>query len=119
MKTIPKAFNPFIERLDQLFPILFPIGVVIFFSASFTLMSFYTAETPAEAIALGYAPMPAHWEAGVFNHGSYYRWLLPENHPVILGFSILFFFVGWGLTLVTGISKSVVRSKKISVSDKR
>ncbi len=69
------------------------IGFIGFFVGGFCIMNFMVAMTPEEAIARGYSPIPAGWEAGVFNHGSYIRWLLPENYPILfLAIVILWFY---------------------------
>jgi len=50
----------------------------------FATVSFFAAESREEITAKGYT-IPAEWEAGVMNHGHYYRWYLPENHPFLFG----------------------------------
>lgn len=69
------------------------IGFIGFFVGSFCIMNFLLAMPPEEALSRGYSPMPVGWEAGVFSHGSYIRWLLPENHPILfLGTVLLWFY---------------------------
>jgi len=64
-----------------------PFCSISFLVGGFFLMNFQHAMTPIEALALGYSPMPFDWEAGVFSHGSYFRWYLPGNHPVLYAVS--------------------------------
>ncbi len=55
-------------------------------------MWFLVAITPEEALARGYPPIPVGWEAGVFDHGRYIKWLLPENHPILFLFTLITWF---------------------------
>ena len=50
-------------------------------AAFFSIVSFMAAKTPAEVVASGGPPLPATWEVGVPNHGSYYEWYAISNHP--------------------------------------
>jgi hypothetical protein len=59
------------------------IALVLFFPGAFCVVSSDAAMAPSEAILKGYKPMPSEWEAGVFNHGEYIQWYLPEKHPIL------------------------------------
>src|SRR5687768_12678081 len=60
----------------------------LFFMSIMAVLSFLAAETPSGAIASGHPPMPSHWEAGVFNHGSYYPWYTISGHPFLFVLSV-------------------------------
>ena len=62
------------------------VGLV--FMSIMAVMSLLVAQTPSEAIAAGDPPMPSHWEAGVFNHGSYYQWYTISGHPFLFALSV-------------------------------
>jgi len=69
--------------------VLISIAIVVFVIGAFSVLSFIFAITPQEAIERGMKPMPATWEAGVFNHGEYYRWYAIERHPILFMISAL------------------------------
>ncbi|MBL8077643.1 MAG: hypothetical protein JNM55_06760 [Anaerolineales bacterium] len=66
-----------------------PVGGVLYVTGFALLMNFLRALTPAEAIAQGYPAMPADWEAGVWDHGHFYQWYLPQNHPWLFVVSLI------------------------------
>lgn len=49
--------------------------------------------------------MPADWEAGVMNHGSYYQWFTVSDQPILFMLSVALFFGAWLLVIVTVLSK--------------
>ncbi len=100
-----KKTNSFVETMSRLFPILFPIAIILFFVAVFSLLSFFTAMTPEEALSKGYPPMPANWSGGVFSHGSYYRWLTIAEQPLLFGFLVFLLFAAWLLLIMTSLCK--------------
>ncbi len=101
-----KPSNSFIQTMDRLFFVLFPIAVILFFVAIFSILSFLMAETPEQALNQGYSsPMPENWDAGVFSHGSYYKWFTIGEQPILFGFSIILFFAAWLLIITLALSK--------------
>jgi hypothetical protein len=66
-----------------------PVAGVLYGIGCSLLMNFLLALTPAEAIAQGYPAMPADWETGVWSHGNFYQWYLPQNHPVLFIISLI------------------------------
>lgn len=85
--------------------ILLLIAIILFLIATLSLLGFFAVVTPEEALNRGYPPMPENWEAGIFSHGSYYKWFTIAEHPILFGFSILLFFAAWGVTIVTILSQ--------------
>ena len=64
------------------------IVVAAFAGAIISTLSFLAAETPQEAAQKGLTKMPATWEAGVYNHGTYYEWYSIKEHPFLFSASI-------------------------------
>ena len=56
------------------------------FVGFFWVINFLVADTPTEALSKWHIALPADWEAGVMNHGEYFRWYTISGHP--------FFFAG-------------------------
>ena len=54
-----------------------------------SVICFVFAVTPAEAVANGGPKIPAGWEAGFFNHGSYIRWHVMSKHPIEFALSVV------------------------------
>lgn len=94
-----------LQTINRFFPIILPIAIILFLIATLFLLGFFAVVTPEEALNRGYPPMPRNWEAGVFSHGSYYKWFTITEQPILFGFSILLFFAAWGVTIVTVLSK--------------
>ena len=59
------------------------IALILFFPGAICVVNFNSAMTPSEVVLKGNKPMPSEWEAGVFNHGEYLQWYLPEKHPLL------------------------------------
>jgi hypothetical protein len=53
------------------------------FVGFFWVMNFFVADTPSEALAKWQRSLPPGWEAGVMNHGEYFRWFTIEGHPLL------------------------------------
>ena len=86
--------------------VLIPIAVITFVAGTCSILSFVFAITPEEAIERGDS-IPADWEAGVFNHGEYYRWYTIEKHPVLFIFSAMMVI---GSSIFVGIVGLVIRA---------
>jgi hypothetical protein len=65
------------------------VNIVLFPFFILAVISFVTAITPQQAEQLHQLTMPSTWEAGVFSHGSYYRWITITGHPILFALSIL------------------------------
>jgi hypothetical protein len=101
-----KTSNSFVQSMDRLFSVLFPIAIILFFVAVCSILSFFMAETPEQALNQGYSsPMPENWGAGVFSHGSYYKWFTIEEQPILFGLSIFLFFAAWLLIITLALSR--------------
>jgi hypothetical protein len=66
-----------------------PVIGISYLAGFILLMNFLRALSPIEAAALGYPAMPAHWEAGVWDHGHFHQWYLPQNHPGLFIVSLI------------------------------
>ena len=90
-------------KLETVFAFLqvFIAGALVLF-ASLPLSNFSRAITPAEAIEQGYEPMPEYWEAGVYSHGSYTKWMKTENHPFAFSLSLLIFAAAFSYLIYAG-----------------
>lgn len=55
------------------------LAMLIGFPSFFSVISFLNAVTPEEAGK----HVPAHWSAGVRNHGVYYEWYTISDRPVL------------------------------------
>lgn len=93
----------FSERIKRFLPILTLLAFILFFVADVSLISFFFAITPEEALEQGLQPIPVGWEAGVPNHGSYYRWFTIAEHPILFGVSLLGLIVPWFFIIVVGL----------------
>jgi hypothetical protein len=67
---------------------------LLFGSGILTTMCFIGAVTPEQGLRKGYPPMPAHWEAGFWNHGSYVQWLNIWEHPFLFALSVSSLIIG-------------------------
>lgn len=76
-------------------PLIILLFIILVFATFLSISSFEHAMTPEEAAALGYPLMPSDWEAGVRNHGEYYRWFKIENHPFFYYGSYATLFISW------------------------
>ena len=65
------------------------IAVAAFGASILAVLSFLMAETPEAAVRAGHSPMPVNWQAGVFNHGSHYRWCTISAHPFLFALSLV------------------------------
>jgi len=61
--------------------------VIVAYAAFFSIMSFYGALRPSEAIERWGKPLPEGWSAGVMNHGEYYRWWTIRDRPLLFTLS--------------------------------
>lgn len=93
-----------IQTLNRFFPIIFLIGIILFFISTLSLLSFLSVVTSEEALNRGYPPLPGNWEAGVFSHGSYYKWFTIVDQPILFVFSIAMFLIAWSLIIVSAMS---------------
>ena len=75
-----------LSRIIRLFGEMLVVG--LFGLSIIAVLSFLVAQTPSEAITAGRPPMPPDWEAGVFNHGSYYPWYTIRSHPFLFALSV-------------------------------
>ncbi len=78
------------------------VAGLLVFLGFFLTVSFVSAITPHEAALTGDAVMPTHWEAGIMNHGEYYRWYTISNHPILFGISLAVFVGSAGFILLSG-----------------
>lgn len=108
-----KTSNSLVQTMDRLFPILLPIAIILFFVAVFSILNFFMAVTPDQALNQSYsAQMPENWGAGVFSHGSYYRWFTIAEQPMLFGFSVFLLFAAWLLTIILVLSKHKNKQQK-------
>jgi hypothetical protein len=71
------------------------------------------AVTPDQALNQIYSvQMPENWGAGVFSHGSYYRWFTIEQKPMLFGFSVFLLFAAWLLIIILALSKRKNKQEK-------
>ena len=94
----------------------FRIGVIVtativMFPAFFCVVSFLFAVTPAEAAARGDGTMPSDWEAGVLNHGQYYRWYTISGRPAFFAASLATLLVALGVQAAFFIKVLVKRKR--------
>jgi hypothetical protein len=59
------------------------------FVGFFWVMNFFVADTPSEALAKWHRALPPGWEAGVMNHGEYFRWYTVSGHPLAFAGALL------------------------------
>jgi hypothetical protein len=67
---------------------------LVFGSGILTTLCFIGAVTPEQGLQKGYPPMPAHWEAGFWNHGSYVQWPDMWKHPFLFALSVSGLLIG-------------------------
>jgi hypothetical protein len=65
------------------------LNLVLLAFFGISVMSFFAAITPAQAEYSHQLKMPASWEAGVLDHGSYYQWITIAGHPLLFVASLL------------------------------
>ena len=82
------------------------LGILLLPIGGLTTWSFVVAKTPAEVAKEGGPPMPSDWEAGVFNHGAYYRWCTIANHPMLFGLSVAAIAAGCALIICVNRTQS-------------
>lgn len=78
--------------------------------SGFSTINFIIAETPEAAAAKGRS-MPAHWEAGVWNHGRYMQWYRMDSHPWLFGAGCLGLIVAAGILLVGAAGANTPEAK--------
>lgn len=106
-------YSSLIKRIERLLPLLFLMAVALFFVAVLSIISFLFAITPEEALKSGLTPIPAGWEAGVFSHGTYYRWLTIAKHPILFGLSVIGFFSAWVFIIFVVLTRYKYFRKRI------
>jgi hypothetical protein len=67
------------------------LATINMFAAFICVVSFVVSDTPAQALAQRRVVFPATWEAGVWNHGSYYEWYSLAQHPILFIMSLVWF----------------------------
>ncbi|MGV3722527.1 MAG: hypothetical protein ACO1SX_16595 [Actinomycetota bacterium] len=78
--------------------------------SGYSTMNFILAESPEAAAAKGRS-MPAHWEAGVWNHGRYMRWYRIESHPWLFGAGCLGLIAAAGVLLLAAAGSNTPEAK--------
>jgi hypothetical protein len=84
-------------RSHPLLWLLLAISMLSVFLGFFWTVNFFVADSPAQALALYGKPLPDGWEAGVMNHGEYFKWYSISGHPVFFAASLTFFGGAIGL----------------------
>jgi len=59
------------------------------FVGFFWVVNFLVADTPTEALSKWHIALPDGWEAGVMNHGEYFRWYTISGHPYLFTGALL------------------------------
>jgi hypothetical protein len=103
-------FSQRIRNRLHLATIFMVVGWV--FPSFFSTMSFFAAETPEEARAQG-MNLPSDWDAGVRNHGKYYRWWSISDRPFLFACSIGGLATGLASIWMHGIKETRRRREAI------
>lgn len=79
-----------IKTSYRYFPLIFVLLCILWFASCQSVISFTVAMTPEQVLEKGYPPLPENWSAGVYNHGSYYRWFSIDDQPILFLLSLFF-----------------------------
>jgi hypothetical protein len=84
--------------------------LVLAVQSGYSTMNFILAESPETAAAKGRS-MPADWDAGVWNHGSYMRWYRIESHLWLFGAGCLGLAAAAGVLLMAAAGSNTPEAK--------